>query len=84
MPDLLIAETELPDGDFFELVHAIRHHEIGTNPFIPVIALTGDPSPDMVKKATDCGADALLTKPVSRRRCWNRSAFWSGNADPSS
>ena len=50
MPDLLIAETELPDGDFFELVHAIRHHEIGTNPFIPVIALTGDPSPDMVKK----------------------------------
>ncbi len=65
MPDLLISETELPDGDFCELIHAIRHHEIGTNPFLPVIALTGDPNPDMVKKANECGADALLTKPVS-------------------
>lgn len=65
MPDLLIAEIELPDGDFCELVHAIRHHEIGTNPFLPVIALTGNPNPDMVKKAIECGADALLAKPVS-------------------
>jgi len=65
MPDLLIAETELPDGDFCEVVQAIRHHEIGTNPFLPVIALTGDPNPDVAKKANECGADALLTKPVS-------------------
>jgi len=65
MPDLLIVETGLPDGGFCEVVQAIRHHEIGTNPFLPVIALTGDPNPDMVKKANECGADALLTKPVS-------------------
>ena len=65
MPDFLISETKLPDGDFCELIQAIRHHEIGTNPFLPVIALTGDPNPDMVKKANECGADALLTKPVS-------------------
>lgn len=65
MPDLLIAESELPDGDFCELIHGIRHHEIGTNPFIPVIALTGNPTPDVVKKVIECGADALLAKPLS-------------------
>ncbi len=65
MPDLLISETELPDGDFCELIRAIRHHEIGTNPFLPVIALTGNPTSDMVKKVIECGADSLLAKPLS-------------------
>ena len=72
MPDLLISETELPDGDFCELVHAIRHHEIGANPFLPVIALTGDPTPDMVKKVIECGADALLAKPLSAAQVLER------------
>ena len=65
MPALLISETELPDGDFCELVHAVRHHEIGTNPFLPVIALTGNPAPDTVKKVIERGADALLAKPLA-------------------
>ena len=72
MPDLLISETELPDGDFCELVHAIRHHEIGTNPFLPVIALTGKPTSDMVKKVIECGADALLAKPLSAAQVLER------------
>ncbi len=72
MPDLLISETELPDGDFCELVHAIRHHEIGTNPFLPVIALTGNPTSDMVKKVIECGADALLAKPLSAAQVLER------------
>ncbi len=65
MPDLLIAETELPDGDFCELIQAIRNHEIGTNQFLPVIALTDNPTSDMVKTVIECGADALLAKPLS-------------------
>ena len=65
MPDFLISETKLPDGDFCELIQAIRHHEIGTNPFLPVIALTGDPSSDMVKKVIAYGADSVLAKPYS-------------------
>lgn len=72
MPDLLISETEFPDGDFCELVHAIRHHEIGTNPFLPVIALTGNPTSDTVKKVIECGADALLAKPLSAAQVLER------------
>ena len=72
MPDLLISETEFSDGDFCELVHAIRHHEIGTNPFLPVIALTSNPTPEMVKRVIECGADALLAKPLSAAQVMER------------
>ena len=72
MPDLLISETEFSDGDFCELVHAIRHHDIGTNPFLPVIALTSNPTPEMVKRVIECGADALLAKPLSAAQVMER------------
>ncbi len=71
-PDLLISETEFPDGDFCGVIYAIRHHDIGTNPFLPVIALTGNPTPDMVKRVIECGADALLAKPVSAAQVLER------------
>ena len=72
MPDLLISETEFPDGDFCELIYAIRHHDIGTNPFLPVIGLTGNPTPEMVKRVIECGADALLAKPLSAAQVMER------------
>ena len=63
MPELLIAETELPDGDFAEFVHDLRHHKIGNNPFLVVSALTSNPTPELVKKVIQAGADDLLSKP---------------------
>ncbi len=63
MPELLIAETNLPDGDFSEFVNDIRHHKIGNNPFLVISALTSDPTPELVKKVIQAGADDLLSKP---------------------
>ncbi|WP_240796901.1 response regulator [Terasakiella sp. SH-1] len=63
MPELLIAETELPDGDFTDFVNDIRHHKIGNNPFLVISALTANPSPELVKKVIQAGADDLLSKP---------------------
>jgi len=65
MPELLIAETELSDGDFSEFVSDIRHHKIGSNPFLVVSALTSNPTPDIVKKVIQAGADDLLSKPFT-------------------
>ena len=42
--DMLICGTEFPDGDACKFIAAIRHSEIGANPFIPVIATTWDPT----------------------------------------
>ena len=63
--DLMICDTELPDGDFYDLVYRIRHHELGDNPFIVVTALITEPTPNMVKKIFDAGCDDLVPKPIS-------------------
>jgi len=65
MPDVLISECDLPVKDFQRLCHQLRHHEIGGNPFLPVIALTGAPTPEIVRSVADSGADDIIPKPVS-------------------
>lgn len=65
MPDLLISETELEDGDFCGFVTKLRHHDVGNNPFLPVIGLTWEPTPDLVRNVVNAGVDDLLTKPIS-------------------
>lgn len=74
MPELLIAETELPDGDFAEFVNDIRHHKIGRNPFLVVSAMASNPTPELVKKVIQAGADDLLTKPFDVETLMRRVA----------
>ena len=71
-PDLLISETELEDGNFCDFVTKLRHHELGNNPFLPVIGLTWQPTPDLVKNVVDAGIDDLLTKPLSANQLVGR------------
>lgn len=64
-PDLLIADSEITGGDFCELIHELRHNEVGTNPFMPIIATTWNPTKDLVKRVIESGSDDLLPKPLS-------------------
>lgn len=72
MPDLLIGDCDLPDGDFCNYVSELRHY--GVNPFLPIIAMLQTPTEDMVRKAINSGADFLLTKPVSPGQIFERIA----------
>ena len=71
-PDLLISEIELGDGNACSVIAAVRHRKIGTNPFLPVIALTWEPTPDLVRGAVNAGVDDLITKPISTVQIVNR------------
>lgn len=64
-PDIMILGTSFEDGSITDLIRALRHHELGSNPFIPVITLTAAPTPELVRAVVDSGADDLLTVPVS-------------------
>ena len=65
MPDLMIVESNLPDGDLSDFVASMRHGENGRNPFLPVIAMAWSPTPEMVRRVVQTGADDLLSKPLS-------------------
>ncbi len=80
--DLMICDTELPDGDLYDLVYKIRHHELGDNPFIVVTALITAPTPKMVKKIFDAGCDDLIPKPISTGLLFERVLNLARNRKP--
>jgi len=62
----------LPDGDFCQFVYGLRHNAVGENPFLPVLALTAQPTGPLVRRIVDSGSDDLLTKPLSANQLRER------------
>lgn len=62
--DVLIGESELPEGSISEFVHDVRHGVAGDDPFIIAIVLISEPDPELVKRAVNCGVDDIIMKPV--------------------
>ncbi len=60
MPDLLLADVRLQDGDGFDLLAYSRQH----HPQVPVILLTGYGTIETGVEAIRAGAFDLLTKPL--------------------
>jgi DNA-binding response OmpR family regulator len=71
-PDLLIADATSPDSETFRLVQSVRHSQVGGNPFIGIIITAFHPTTGLLAKVTNCGADALLAKPVAFRQVQDR------------
>jgi len=63
--DVLICDVELGGRDLCEMIYQVRHHYIGNNPFMVTIALTDNPTTDVIRRIINSGADDLLLKPVS-------------------
>ena len=80
--DLMVCDTELPDGDLYDVVYKIRHNELGDNPFILVTALITAPTPKMVKKIFDSGCDDLIPKPISTGLLFERVLNLARNRKP--
>lgn len=47
------------------MVNAIRHGELASNPFLPVVAVTHNPTAEQVKALVDAGVDDILPYPWS-------------------
>ena len=70
--DLLITDYMLPDGDALELIHDIRHHRVGGNPFIIIITFIDSAERDVVMKVMDSGSDDIIVKPISAGKLLER------------
>ena len=62
-PDLVLADTNLPCVDGYELARAVRASAGGAS--ARLIALTGYGQPDDRRRSAEAGFDAHLVKPVS-------------------
>lgn len=72
-PDVVICDTELAgEGGVCEMVRKVRHKEIGSNPFLCIIAVTWNPTADEVDRIIACGVDALLAAPFAPQQIIDR------------
>ncbi len=71
-PDILICDADARGGDLFEITKAIRNNEIGLNPFPAILALSWDPTEQLVREAANSGADFLIAAPFSPKHILDR------------
>jgi len=63
--DLVLANGALPELDGYDLTRWLRREADEANRMTPVILLTSHTRRSLVEKARDCGANFIVTKPVS-------------------
>lgn len=67
MPDLIISGVDFPDGKITDLLPDIRNSKLGHNPFVPVIVMLGETTPDLISKLMNAGPDDVVMKPISTK-----------------
>jgi CheY-like chemotaxis protein len=65
LPDLLLLDVNLPDGDGFDILARIRRHR--KLALLPVVMLTARIETEDVRRGLDAGADGYITKPYSKK-----------------
>jgi len=63
-PDVVLTDIYMPDADGFELINALREHNVS----VPVVAMSGGGRVggyDNLSVATHLGAAAVIDKPFS-------------------
>ncbi len=66
--DVLILHAFLMDEFTTPIVFDVRHQKLGEDPFIPIIALTWEPTIEVVQGLISAGIDQMLTLPVSANK----------------
>ncbi len=71
-PDLVITDWAMPVFDGLELTQMIRQPDANTNPYVPIIMLTGHSEKKRVIGARDAGVTEFLAKPISAKGLYQR------------
>ena len=71
-PDIVITDWAMPIFDGLELTQMIRQPGANTNPYVPIIMLTGHSEKKRVLSARDTGITEFLAKPISAKGLYQR------------
>jgi CheY-like chemotaxis protein len=80
--DLVLAEASMTRMDGYDFVRWLRRSGLKPNAYIPVILLTGHTARAKVEKARDCGANYIVTKPLTPMVLMERIVFVSKDQRP--
>jgi len=64
VPDLLLLDVMLPDGDGFDILGNLRRHP--DYALMPIMMLTAKATPSDIERGLALGADGYVTKPYSK------------------
>lgn len=70
--DLIIADWNMHPIDGLEFVRMVRNDSDSSNPYVPIIMLTGHTETHRVFEARDSGITEFLAKPVSSKGLYQR------------
>jgi CheY-like chemotaxis protein len=71
-PDIVITDWAMPIIDGVELARMIRQPETSSNPYAPIIMITGHAEKRRVFEARDAGVNEFLVKPISAKGLYQR------------
>ncbi len=80
--DVLIGDTTLPEGDLSEVVHQVRHSQIGDNPFIIAMILVSESDKGGIQRVISSGADDILIKPLDTAQLRARLLMFTSGRRP--
>jgi CheY-like chemotaxis protein len=72
VPDFIFVDADAGDGELLRFIGALRHNAFPTNPFVPVVAMTSQPTQPLMIRFTGSGADDLMVKPFSTKQVQER------------
>src|SRR5881392_291139 len=71
-PDIMITDWAMPIFDGLELAQMIRQPGANSNPYVPIIMLTGHSEKRRVVSARDAGITEFMAKPISAKSLYQR------------
>ena len=80
--DFCLIESVLPDMSGFDLVKWIRRADNSQVRVTPIIVVTGYTQMEAVAQARDCGANAVVKKPISPQVLFDRIVWVAKNERP--
>ena len=81
-PDIIITDWAMPIFDGIELTQMIRQPGANSNPYVPIIMLTGHSEKKRVVSARDAGITEFLAKPISAKGLYQRIVNVVANPRP--
>ena len=72
IPDIIITDWAMPIFDGLELTQMIRQPGANSNPYVPIIMLTGHSEKKRVIASRDAGITEFLAKPISAKGLYQR------------